>query len=167
MPKYAIGYPALPKAHRAKTIPKPFKFKVARPVGAGIVARAEAPGGTLMEESMIINGEEAQSVNEWYIYKALISGGIPASDIEYQVPWHGGRAFGGQMLDFVINLGGLNFVIRIMGKYWHSEPITSALDTFTYGQMISEGLSVHDIPDTAATSVEQARHALIQEGILH
>jgi len=166
MPKFAIGAPALPKARRLKTAPKPFKFKIIRPVGAGIVARAEAPGGTLMEESMVINGVEAQSVNEWYIYKALTMGGIPTHDIDYQVPWHGGRSLGGQVLDFVVTIGGLPFVIRVMGKYWHSEPITSALDTFTYGQMVSEGLSVHDIPDTAANSVDAARHALIQEGIL-
>lgn len=165
MPKYAIGYPALPKAW-LNTYPKAFRFKVIRPVGAGIIPRAAYPGGTLMAEDMTINGQEAQSVNEWYIYKALIAGGIPASDIDYQVPWHGGRAFGGQVLDFVVNIGGLKFVIRMMGKYWHSEPMTSALDTFTYGQMISEGLNVHDIPDTVANSIEMATHALVQEGIL-
>jgi hypothetical protein len=164
MTTVAIRYPAQPK----RNIPlKSFKFKTIRPVGVISLARATVPGGVLFDEGMVINGEEAKSVNEWYIYKALLAGGISASDIQYQVPWHGGRAFGGQVIDFVVNIGGLDFVIRVMGKYWHSEPQTSALDWFTMTQMINEGLSVHDIPDTAASSVEAATQALRSEGILH
>lgn len=161
----AIRYPPLPKETKIRGAIKPFRFKVDRYTGSIIIPRAQTPDGPKETETFVINGVEAQSKEEWFIYKALIDSGIPSHFIHYQVPWHGGRQMGGQVLDFVISMGGSRIVIRMMGKHWHPTEYGTPLDVFSGSQMRSEGMQVHDIPDNKVKSVEDARHALMLEGI--
>lgn len=152
-----LGYPSIPGVRQARQLPKTdFRFVVVRPHGHTIVPRDIKPQTEIDQEQYVINGRQVNSKPEWHLYRALIMMGAPAWSIRYQVPWHGGRVLGGQLLDFLIDVGGTPMVIRVQGHHWHPTEYGSPLDTFTRYQMLSEGLIVHDIPDTRLQSIEDA-----------
>lgn len=151
-----IGYPGIPGAKRARQVPPDFRFRVQRLIGQTVVPRTFSPGATVVDEQYVINGAQAQSKNEWYLYKALILVGMPASVIEYQVPWHGGKVLGGQVVDFMLFMGGNPTILKVMGKYWHPTEYGTPLDTFTRYQMLSEGYRVFEIPDKRLQSIDDA-----------
>ena len=154
----AIGYP-LPEGVERKTptkIPATYSFKVRRPAGEVLNPNTGEPTQAFGQEVYSIQGKLVRSLNEWYTYQALLQSGVPDYSIDYQVPWHGGKAFGGQVLDFVLSQGGASTVLRVMGKYWHPSTYGTALDVYTRSQMEGEGYQVYDIPDYDLTTTEDA-----------
>jgi hypothetical protein len=121
-----------------------------------------APDG----EIMAINGKQVGSRNEWYIYQALRYRGVPTWAIEYQVYWGGGRMLGGQVLDFVVDLGGTPFIIRVMGKYWHPGESGTPLDAFTKAGLLQAGYQVFDVWDYRCQSREAAINELQRQGLV-
>jgi hypothetical protein len=116
---------------------------------------------------MSINGKQVGSRNEWFIYQALRYRGIPTWSIEYQVYYGGGRMLGGQVLDFVIYLGGSPIVIRVMGKYWHPGGESGTpLDAFAKADLLNDGYAVYDISDAKCDSRETAILELQRQGLV-
>ena len=113
-----------------------------------------------LQEPEVIQGQMAGSKEEYFIYRALRAMGVADHQLRYQVPWHGGRSLGGQVLDFVLVIGGSVTVIRVMGKYWHPGEYGTAKDVWAFGQLSSEGYIVKDIPTTNIKSVGDAIQVL-------
>jgi len=135
--------------------PNTFQFR-ARQVTGRSVPPTEAYDDAPLQEVFSIHGKQVGSMNEWYAYQALLQGGISDFEIEYQVPWHGGTEFGGQVLDFVISRGGANDVLRVMGHHWHASQYGTPLDVYTQAQLRDEGYQVYDVLDYDLPSVQDA-----------
>ena len=157
-----IAYP-LPEgvetAQRSR-YPSTYQFKARMVIGRSLPPHEPLSSDGLLQDDFSIHGKQAGSKNEWYLYQALLLGGVSDFEIEYQVPWHGGRELGGQVLDFVVSQGGADLVLRLMGRYWHASAYGTPLDTYTKSQMEGEGYIVYDIPDYDATSREDALSTL-------
>lgn len=158
--KVTLGYPKRLYNPASRPQPKPFRFvvrfrqRMARPeFGPDVTALA-------LDEPMEIQGRPAGSKEEFFVYRALRALGVSDFQIHYQVPWHGGRSLGGQVLDFVLTIGGAPTALRVMGKYWHPGEYGTAKDSWSYGQLSSEGYIVKDIPTTNIKSTGDAIHVL-------
>jgi len=169
-----LGYPELYGSRPTKLSPKPppkgfkttYKFKVSRIYSAPPIGGAMYSNLTTEPEVLWIQGRVVRSKNEYYLYQAFLLMGLTDMEINYQVPWHGGRALGGQDLDFVVTRGGASSVFRVMGQYWHPGEYGTPLDIFTKAQMLSEGFVVHDIPDYELPDAESAIAALKKRGFI-
>lgn len=152
-----IAYPLPEGVLRQQTgLPKTFHFKTPRLLGRNIPPKTTGVAGASEPDVYIIHGVQAGSKNEWYLYEALLQSGVPDSAIGYQVPWHGGRVMGGQVLDFVVSMGGAGTILRMMGHYWHPTAYGTPLDVYTKSQLEGEGYVVYDIPDYQATNIPDA-----------
>lgn len=80
-----------------------------------VVDRGENKG----EPGHLIDGKSA-SAPEWAVNLVLRELGW-GPEISFQVPIMGGRALigGGQVLDFVLNIGPTTTVIDVRGHHWH------------------------------------------------
>ena len=145
--------------------PGTFQFKAPRVTGRSMPP-TETYDDAPLQEVFSIHGRQVGSMNEWYAYQALLQGGIPDFEIDYQVPWHGGTEFGGQVLDFVISRGGADDVLRVMGHYWHASHYGTQLDVYTQAQLRDEGYQVHDVLDYDLASVEDAVNTLARLRII-
>jgi hypothetical protein len=65
----------------------------------------------------LIQGQTPDSIQEWWISKALNRIGIPYT---YQYPVFGGRVRGGYLVDFVVNTVPLATMIEPVGNHWHT-----------------------------------------------
>ena len=153
MRKVTLGYPLRLYRPKSRPQPKPFRYHILGPTPLPRPDIGPEVSALAMEEPQIIQGRLAGSKEEWFVYKALRAMGVPDYAINYQVPWHGGRTLGGQVLDFVIIIGGAPIVIRVMGKNWHPGEYGTAKDLWTFGQLWSEGYIVNDLPTTDMKSV--------------
>lgn len=152
-----IGYPRPEGVKRRRSdIPRGWRFKTSRPLGPTVRPTTSSNAEQLLQDQYIIHGVVAGSKNEWYLYQALLLMGVSDYAINYQVPWHGGRTLGGQVLDFVVDEGGAPTVLRLMGHYWHPTAYGKPLDVYTKSQLEGEGYRVEDIPDYNASSVQDA-----------
>ena len=70
---------------------------------------AELPG--------LIQGIQADSKEEWWLYKGLNRIGIP---FQYQYPVNGGNKRGGYKIDFVVYTVPLATMIEPIGNHWHT-----------------------------------------------
>ena len=157
-----LGYTQLPVPRHGAPQPKPFRFKGAgtqKAIGPNL-GGADPLAPELVPNRREINGRPIGSEEEWNLYQALLYLRIPRWAIDYQVAYRGGRGLGGQVLDFVLELGGAPVVIRVMGAHWHPGEYGSALDVYGFGQLIADGYVVKDIKDTDLRTVQEAVQAL-------
>jgi hypothetical protein len=156
-----VAYPLPEGVRRQKSdLPYIFHFTSPRSLGHSIPPKTTGIAGATEPDIFVIHGIQVGSKNEWYLYEALLQSGIPDSSIGYQVPWHGGRVIGGQVLDFVLDIGGTQTVLRMMGHYWHPTAYGTPLDVYTKSQFEGEGYVVYDIPDYQATNISDAASTL-------
>lgn len=69
----------------------------------------EAPG--------LIQGQQADSKEEWMVAKALNRIGI---SYDYQYPVNGGNTRGGYKIDFVVHTVPLATMVEPIGNHWHT-----------------------------------------------
>lgn len=95
------------------------------------------------EDGRLIQGREASDI-EWAAYVCLLSLGYTDDDIQFQVPINGGRnrVGGGQVLDFVIDLGGGRggrVILDVRGRRYHGPTAgKSAADRWREIQAVSQ-----------------------------
>jgi hypothetical protein len=106
-------------------------------------------------EPHIIQGQEAQSINEWNVWLALIKLKL-ADDTIYQYIVDGGRAVrGGQVVDFVVFGPGRPTAIMVQGAYWHKGS-TKTEDTIKHDRLEQLGFYVVDIEEQESDTPEAA-----------
>jgi len=65
----------------------------------------------------LIQGQVADSKQEWWVAQALGRLGLP---YDYQYPVQGGRTRGGYLVDFVVYTTPLATMIEPIGNHWHT-----------------------------------------------
>ena len=157
-----LGYTNYPITKYGQPQPKPFRFKqLGQQKVFGPPQDSSGMQAPMVTDNVHeINGRFTQSEEEWNIYQAMLWLRIPRWSIEYQVPYRGGRGMGGQILDFVLYLGGAPVVLRIMGGHWHPGEYGSATDVYGFGQLIADGYIVKDIRAEDCETLQDAVIAL-------
>jgi len=94
---------------------RPRALEVPNLFGRGSVAPKEVPG--------IINGQQARSLLEWWVAKALWK---LRKEFLYQVPLFGGtQRRGGYVIDFIVDPNGLLVPLEVQGEHWHTGSLSS------------------------------------------
>ena len=161
MAKVTLGYPKT-LTKRYTRLPslagKPFRFRVHRAIIDVLPAdlRRPDPASPQIGEVRVIQGSIVRSESEWWLYQALLALGVADAQIDYQVYYGGGRNLGGQVIDFVLNMGGAPIALRPMGGYWHPSEYGTIEDVWGYHQLTNAGYVVMDFPSSDVDTFEKA-----------
>jgi hypothetical protein len=78
--------------------------------------------GKVEEPIGVVQGQIPDSIQEWWVAKALNRIGVPYI---YQYPLNGGRVRGGYLIDFVVQTVPLATMIEPAGNHWHTGELSA------------------------------------------